>query len=75
LHDCSSAGCYQRVVLNVVLGQPSIGFVPVIALKQVLLDVIGHLLVLVQLSFAVPEKGVNVGCGLYRLLRGSDRPR
>jgi hypothetical protein len=53
-------------VLNVALGQPSIGLVPVIALKQVLLDVIGHLLVPVQLSIAVPEKGVNIGCGYYQ---------
>ena len=62
-------------MLNVALGQPSIGFVPVIALKQILLDVIRHLLVPVQLYVAVLEKGVNVGRGHYRLLRGRDCPR
>ena len=73
-HDCRSARCDQRIVLNVALAQPSISFVPVIALKQVLRDVIGHLLVLVQLSVAVSEKGFNIGSGRYWLLRGGDPP-
>ena len=64
----------EGIVLNVALGQPSIGLVPALALQQIPFDVICNLLVFVQPCVAVVEKSFNIGGREHRGLCGGTPP-
>ncbi len=55
-------------MLDVALGEPVAGLIPLAGLEQVLLDVVGGLHVLVQLRIAALEQGLRIGDSDHGLL-------
>ena len=59
--DASAAGADIRVVLDVSLGQPFVGFIPVIALQELSHDSQRDLFVGVELRIRIGEQRFGIG--------------
>src|SRR5437879_8702469 len=68
LHHTSASGRRVRVMLDVPLGQVSVGQLPVSRLKQIFDDVVGNLLVGIEARVAAVEQRVRIARADNRFL-------